>query len=340
MGFSDLLTSSRGPGVIGTLLALLVLVGFGTLYLFVFDEGLQGGKQTIESVIRAQTGDIESTKIQIENAKKRLEEADVAKAKAREADAQATLNAALVKQIEELTASKEAAAAEIPKAEAAWEAYKDEYRKSEWASAIGEKMADIKTPSGQVFTDVEVKGVDHTGVRISHSAGSKTIAPEDLPPDLYDRLQFDLAKKEAVEKEKDTIEGSLHNDVELTNLLTSNQAKQAKIDASNQEIATLSAAVEKAKEAGPRYQLAMATKRDQIASEKAKIGGVSRAPAMQDELKAMEKVARETGDSIPVNEKKISTARSEITKLQGEIRENKAKIDEIKKKAQSAAPKN
>jgi chromosome segregation ATPase len=340
MGFSDLLTSSRGPGVIGTLVALLVLVGFGTLYVFVFDEGLQGGQKTIESVIRDQAGDIDNIKIQIENAKKRIEEADIAKAKAREANGLATRNAALVKQIEELTAAKAAAAEEITKAGEAWEAYKDEYRKSEWASAVGDKMDDVKTPSGQVFTGVEVKGVDHTGVRISHSAGSKTIAPEDLPPDLYDRFQFDMAKKKAVEKAKDTVEGSLHNDVELTNLFTSNQEKQAKIDGFNQEIATLGAAVEKAKEADPRYQMAMTNKRAQIAAEKAKIGGVSRAPAMQDELKAMEKAARESSDSIPVNERKISTAQGEISKLQGEIRDNKAKIEEIKKKAQPASSKN
>ena len=42
MGFSDLLSSSRGPGVIGVLVALLVLGGFGTLFV-VFDDNMQGG---------------------------------------------------------------------------------------------------------------------------------------------------------------------------------------------------------------------------------------------------------------------------------------------------------
>ena len=86
MGFTDLLSSSRGPGVIGTLLALLVLVGFGTLYLFVFDEGLQGGQKTIEAVIRDQGLEIENHKIQIQNARERLERAAVFKAKGKEAD--------------------------------------------------------------------------------------------------------------------------------------------------------------------------------------------------------------------------------------------------------------
>jgi len=344
MGFSDLLTSSRGPGVIGTLLALLVLVGFGTLYIFVFDEGLQGGQKTIESVIRDQAGDIENTKIQIENAKKRIEEAAVAKSKAREADEQAARNAGLVKQIGELTAAKAAAAEEVTQAHAAWEQYKDQYRQSEWTSAVGEKMADIKTPSGQVFTNVEVKGVDHTGVRISHSAGSKTIAPEDLPPELFDRFQFDLAKKKAVEKERNEVAGNLHQSVEITNLFTSNQEKQAKVDSLNQEIVNLSAAIERAEQAIPSNQAAMENKRIMIANEKAKVGGVSRAPQMQQELRAMERAANESRDSIPTNKTKVSNAKKEISKLEGEIRDNKAKIEAIKKKAQSgdqaATPKN
>jgi hypothetical protein len=40
MSFSDLMQSGRGPGVIGMLLALVVLVGFGLLFMFAFDEGL------------------------------------------------------------------------------------------------------------------------------------------------------------------------------------------------------------------------------------------------------------------------------------------------------------
>ena len=60
--FEDIFSSSRGAGVIGALLALLVLVGFGTLFLFVFDKGMQGGDITIESVIRDQDSTITSLK--------------------------------------------------------------------------------------------------------------------------------------------------------------------------------------------------------------------------------------------------------------------------------------
>ncbi len=340
MGFSDLLTSSRGPGVIGTLLALLVLVGFGTLYLFVFDEGLQGGHKTIEGVIREQAMEIDGSKVEIENAKKRLEQANIAKAKAREADELTTRNANLAKQIEELTAAKAAAAEEVAKATADWEAYKDQYRESEWASAVGDKMPDIKTPSGEVFTNVEVKAVDHTGVRISHSAGGKTISPEDLPPDLFDRFQFDLAKKEEIEKEEAIVEGTHTNSVEVANLGKTGMEKERRIESLKQEIANLSAAVESSKAAILRNQAAIDRKRIDIANERNK--SVSRAPQMQEELRVMERKARENKDSIPANNGKISKARSEITKLEGEIRDIKGKIEAITKaqKDQAAAPQN
>jgi hypothetical protein len=205
MGFTDLLTSSRGPGVIGTLLALLVLVGFGTLYIFVFDEGLQGGDKTIEAVIRDQGYEIENTKIQIKNTEQRLEDAEKAKAQAKQAEELKARVEASEKQVAELESAKAAGQAALEGAQADWENYKDEYRAAEWASAVGEQMDDIKTPGGDVFTNVKVTKVDHKGVAISHSGGNKTLPPEQLPPDLFDRFQFDLAKKEAIEvqEEKD-----------------------------------------------------------------------------------------------------------------------------------------
>jgi len=344
MGFSDLLTSSRGPGVIGTLLALLVLVGFGTLYMFVFDEGLQGGKKTIAAVIRDQDMEIDSNKIQIQNAKERLADAEVAKARAKEANELTSRNEVLTKQVEELTAAKTAATDAVAQATADWEKYKDDYRASEWASAVGDKMPDIKTSSGEVFTSVEIKSVDHTGVRISHSGGAKTIKPEDLPPDLFDRFQFDLAKKEAIEKKEAEIFTGHTNNVEIANLAKSGQEKLLSIDRLNQEASKAAESVETAKESVMRFQSAIDRKRMEIASERAKTGGISRAPQMQEELKVLERKSRENRESIPLNNDKITKARREISKLQGEVREIKGKIEAIKKAqaggGQAPAPKN
>ncbi|RYD56574.1 MAG: hypothetical protein EOP83_21300, partial [Verrucomicrobiaceae bacterium] len=317
MGFSDLLSSSRGPGIIGTLLALLVLVGFGTLYMFVFDEGMQGGKKTIAAVIRDQDMEIDSNKIQIQNAKDRLADAEAAKARAKEANELTNRNEVLTKQVEELTAARNAASEAVTQATADWEKYKDEYRESEWASAVGDKMPDIKTAGGEVFSGVEIKSVDHTGVRISHSGGAKTIKPEDLPQDLYDRFQFDMAKKEAMEKQENEIFKGHANNVEIANLAKSGQDKLARIDALNQDVASANAAIANAKDAINRFQAAIDRKRMDIANERAKVGGISRAPQMTEQLKVLERQAKDNRDSIPQNEQKATKARREITTLQG-----------------------
>ena len=59
---NDILSGGRGPGMIGMILALVVLAGFGVLYLFVFDEGMQGADQAIESVVSRQDKEIDSLK--------------------------------------------------------------------------------------------------------------------------------------------------------------------------------------------------------------------------------------------------------------------------------------
>ena len=205
-------------------------------------------------------------------------------------------------------------------------------------------MPDIKTVGGEIFTNVEIKSVDHTGVRISHSGGAKTIKPEDLPAELYDRFQFDMAKKKAIE-DKQNEDFTIHTkNVEVANLAQSGTDKLRMVETLNQEVAKATADIQNAKDGINRYQAAIDRKRMDIANERGKVGGISKAPQMMEELKVLERNSKANRDSIPQNEQKATKARREITKLQAEVREIKGKIEEIKK-AQAAggaetAPKN
>lgn len=60
--FDDLITSSKGPGVIGTVMGLVVLSGFVLLYFLVFDASMLGGGVKIEAVIRDQAVEIGALK--------------------------------------------------------------------------------------------------------------------------------------------------------------------------------------------------------------------------------------------------------------------------------------
>lgn len=75
MSFSDMILSSRGPGLIGTLLALLVIAGFGTLYVLVFDDSLQGQPSALAAEVAEKRGRILKLSQSLASARARLEDA-------------------------------------------------------------------------------------------------------------------------------------------------------------------------------------------------------------------------------------------------------------------------
>lgn len=46
MSFSDMMSSGRGPGVIGMILALIVLLGFGVLFMFASRKADRAGNRS------------------------------------------------------------------------------------------------------------------------------------------------------------------------------------------------------------------------------------------------------------------------------------------------------
>ncbi len=338
MGFSDLLTSSRGPGVIGTFLALFVLVGFGTLYMFVFDEGLQGGQKKIEAVIRDQGTLIGTQKIQIENFKTRIEDAKRLKAVADEADALKLRAENGAKRLADLREAKTSAEAAVAAADEAWAKYRDEYRASEWAAAEGEELGDITTVSGRKYEKVKIRKVDHKGIQITDTTGPKSIDSAELPPELQDRFQFDEEiKKKVLEDEGDDLE-IFGDNVEIATLAKKGQDKLARAAELEKQVETANAAIQKAQANAPLNQAAIERKRLAIASEKAKVGGISRAPQMEQELRDMERAAKQIRDSIPANERIVRDGNREIAALRQEVEGIKAQIAKIKSDLKAKAP--
>jgi chromosome segregation ATPase len=338
MGFSDLLTSSRGPGVIGTLLALFVLVGFGTLYMFVFDEGLQGGQKKIEAVIRDQGALIETHKIQIENLKTRIDDAKRLKEVAKEADDLKLRAENGAKRLAELSEAKQAAEAAVAAADASWAKYRDEYRASEWAAAVGEELGDITTASGRTYQQVKIRKVEHTGIQITDTTGPKSIDSAELPQELQDRFQFDEEIKKTIQAEENKGLETFGNNVAIATLAQKANAKLERVAELERQIEKSNAAIQQAKADEPRNQAAIERQRMAIAAERAKVGGVSKAPQMQEKLGNMERAAKHSRDTIPANERLIRDANREIATLNKEVEGMKAEIEKIKKELKAKAP--
>lgn len=329
MSFTDLMSSSRGPGVIGTLAAMLVLVGFGTLYLFVFDARLQGGQKTIEAVIRDQETEINGIRTSIENLRQRIKQAEVFKRQATEV-AELESRAKLAREkIAGLVAARDAARAAEAEAGNAWEAYRDAYRESEWAAAKGEAIDRLVTVSGKEFKRVVIKAVSHKGMDISHEGGLRLVPADDLPPELRDRFQFD-SDKTAADAAATAAAVDLHSDhVEIVRLATKANDKLLRIRELENQIADTRARLKQAEIDLPAQQAGIARMQDAIAVEKTK--KLSRAPEMEENLRRMRDKVEETRRSIPAMNGELRAADQEIRTLTGEVAALKEEIADLKK---------
>ncbi|QJE97238.1 hypothetical protein [Luteolibacter luteus] len=343
MGFSDLLSSGRGPGVIGTLIALLVLGGFGALF-FVFDKDMEkaGGKK-IEAVVRDLGLELDGKKTQKASFEKLIAEAEPLKgqdSKIRELTSATQTNAT---QIEELKAKIAEGSAAIDAETKDWEDYKVAYRSHVWKQAEGQEIREIKgIASGKVYPKGTIRSVDHTGIRTIDSTGIKTIPLDDIPDDLQD--QYQLTKQGADEINVATTKAATEH-FESTELSQMNEqlvfAKQklAQLDAKAKE---LDGKVRTGKENQGKFHTAINRKKGEVRSEKSKSGGISRAPQMEAELRQLQNQEQANEAAISTNQRAAQDARAEANKLRDTIREQeeafiKRRKEIIEKKAAEEA---
>ena len=197
MMLSDLLTSSRGPGVIGTILALVVLLGFGGLFVLVMDDTSALNGENIHTQIKSKEGAIQNNQAAAERWKRLAVEYDQRReARGKLHVAQRTVRLKLTR-IEngkiEINEQKEG----ISKLEQQFEDYKKQYRIAERERAVGEEMDSLTTKDGEAFERVSVRKVSSLGMEIRHKNGFKRIHYKNLPDEMQDRFQFaeDDAKK-------------------------------------------------------------------------------------------------------------------------------------------------
>lgn len=197
MSFSDLMSSGRGPGVIGMVMALIVLLGFGLLFMFATDEGFQGGDQSIESLIAHQAKDLEFTKGTVENGRELLGDAPERIKKAKELSRLKRGSLALQERVVALERDIESGKAEAVLSNKAFEDYKDQYRAYVRGKAKGETLDTLETGSGVIYKNVSIREVTAVGIQIRHDDGHKRIAFEELPEAMRDHFQFDPSQKAA-----------------------------------------------------------------------------------------------------------------------------------------------
>ncbi len=216
------MSSTRGPGVIGTLMALAVLGGFTMLYLFAFDESLMGGNQSIKSLSHQQSQEIDSYHYQIKEGEYILSNKLPLILAANDLAQLKNENESLQKRRAESENKIESARLDIANKDEVFETYKNQYRNYVRNKAKGEKVAIADLRSGTNYKDASILEVTAIGIQIRHENGIKRIPFEELPESMRDYYQFDPKQKAlALEKEQ-----SARNEHEADISYTFNEASK------------------------------------------------------------------------------------------------------------------
>lgn len=223
----DVLTSSRGPGVIGTLLAVLVLGGFSGLALMVLnsDEGIQisdeekilGNKEELISLA-------EKTETQLA----RLNMYRVRREKITEMSRISSASDRSAQELARERASIDRVQLEVQNIYEQWANYKDQYRKNERALWIG-KTIDLSEIKGDSYRNSVITGITPQRVRLRLKSGLRGVPYVELPMDMQDQLQFDA--DEAAEYEMALAGIEAQKDEDLKKWSETQREEQAGADA-------------------------------------------------------------------------------------------------------------
>jgi len=196
------LTSAKGPGLIGSLLALVVLAGFGFMTLHVMDEAERDPTRSIESIIASQEKEIVGLQDRIVADEARIAEEPRIKEQRSELTKLTRENRYRADEIRALEERAELGRGQAARKLAEFDAYKDKYRAFIRAKSKGMELPTLTTINGVVYHSVKIREITPIGIQILHQDGQKRLPYEELPPAIQDLFQFDAEQKQlALERE-------------------------------------------------------------------------------------------------------------------------------------------
>lgn len=182
--------SVRSGGVIGMSLLGVLLVGFGALFLAVFDDRFNGENATkLKETVRAQSFEIYELEDLISAG-----EANLLNQKRNEVIVEKigkvtkTLNLLTEKETE-LTAQIESNKKSLIEISDAQLTYRDEYRKYERERAVGETFDELTLVSGKKIKNAKIREILTDKVRFSTEFGSSSVTWDKLPDSWRERFQ-------------------------------------------------------------------------------------------------------------------------------------------------------
>lgn len=339
MGSSDIFSSSYGPGVIGTAAAIFVLLGFGGLYVFVFDKSLQGGGERIEVSIEQNARDIDNTRKSITAATARLKKTEDFARTLETLQRTEVKSASLATRIEGLEGERESGASALAAAEEAFADYRRQYRESARAALVGKTYDELRTSDGKVFTNVKVTEVDPLRMSIRHDGGITGVDLTSLPEDLQEFLQIDHSERDERKELETTVAKTTKHGAEIAALQEKIGNLKYEIGEQQRKVDTAKAALDRSVTGIPALEARIAAKKLELEAEnrKAGSGGISRAPAVTQQLRALENNLAQARARLPELQRQVATGETRIRELQDQVDQIREKIVELGKSPDAAS---
>ena len=324
---SDLLTSSKGPGVVGTVLALIVLLGFGGLLLLVGIEspgsGLGVQIKDKEKKINDLTGSMQHWKEAAVEYRKNREEVEKLEG----------VNAKIKRRkgyVELAKSDNDAIRAEIEELRKKFEDYKKQYRIAERARAVGEEMDTLTTKSGKVYHQVKIKNVTALEMRFSHRDGNTGVSYKELPDELQDRFQFSETDAQVMqEKEQAKVQRSVQGG-ERYKVTRKILDKKNKIRQNNEYITQWTSEIERKKSEIISNEAA-AKAADKSAQHYRSLYDQGRRGMTLDHAKKAERKAARCRNNVTRARARISSNHQKIRNLRREIKSLQKEIAQLEK---------
>lgn len=293
-------------------MALIVLLGFGLLFMYASDETERVG-QSIESVVAQQKREIDGHEANIAYDLLKLEQAPARIANAKEFARFQRENQARQENLTTLASEIEAGKADLVLKKQNFANYKDQYRTHVRSKAKGEAMESLKTLSGAVYTNVNIREVTAIGIQIRHADGQKRIPFEDLPEAMKDHFQFDPQQKDTALAEESKTREAHEAAVEVANVQV-----DEKMDRQREKDAEL---------AKQKLRQAITVKEGMIGSAKEELsdleGDLNRAASDAAAARSSGRMFTNNSGSISAS---IRQKRSRLSALQAELAQMKARL--------------
>lgn len=195
---SDFFERARSTGVIGITVIIFMLIGFGALFMAVFDDRLNGENATkLKETVREQAFELYGLEDEIEWASATLLEQKRVEAVSDELEKTNKVLEVLTRKEAELTTQIEEEKKAFQEVDEGQLSYREEYREFVREKAIGETYDELKLVGGKVLKNVKIREILPDKIRFTTEFGSTNVSWDEVPDEIRERFQIGDGELEA-----------------------------------------------------------------------------------------------------------------------------------------------